>query len=403
MTSGRDAGELGLYGFRNRERGSYTLRTASSRDVRVKRIWDYLGDAGHRVAPLFVPLTSPPSPVRGVMASCFLTPEGEPFTFPRALGAELNQSFGPYHGDIRDFRSDDLDRIWEELHTMGEQHFRIARHVVETKSPEFMMMVEMGPDRFHHAFFAHFDPTHPLHVPGNPFVDAPERYYAFLDAQIGYLLEAVPDECLVMIVSDHGAKAMQGGFCINDWLVQQGLLAHGPAGEVSALRDAGIDWSRTQAWAEGGYYARVFLNVAGREPQGTVPMSEYEAVREGLAARLSQLTRPDGSPFPCRVVKPDQSYRQLRGTAPDLMLYLDDLHYRALGTVGHHGLFQPSNDRGPDGCNHDWEGVFVAAGPGVPRGERVEGASLYDITPTALARFGVQVPGLLGRDLLAES
>jgi predicted AlkP superfamily phosphohydrolase/phosphomutase len=415
MTSGRDAGELGLYGFRNRIKGGYGLRTADSRDVRVKRVWDYLSDAGHRVAPLFVPLTYPPSPVRGVMASCFLTPPGAPFTFPPALGAQLTERFGAYHADVRDFRTDDLARIWDELHAMAVQHVDIARDVLARQSPEFMMMVEMGPDRFHHAFFASFDPAHPLHRPGDPYADAPERYYAFLDAQLGRLLADVPPECTVMIVSDHGAKAMQGGFCINDWLRQQGWLAHGPlpsgagagpdAGApaaVAPLREAGVRWAETRAWAEGGYYARVFLNVEGREPEGRVPRADYERTRDELIEALGRVTRPDGSPFPIRAVKPDRVYREARGEPPDLMLYLDDLNYRALATVGHPALFRQSNDGGPDGCNHDWEGVFVAAGPGVPAGERVEGATLFDVTPTALGRFGLSVPGLLGRDLLAR-
>ena len=45
----------------------------------------------------------------------------------------------------------------------------------------------------------------------------------------------------------------------------------------------------------------------------------------------------------------------------------------------------------------------VAAGPGIPQGLRIEGASLFDVTPTALGRFGLHVDGLAGRDLFAAS
>ena len=384
MTSGRDAGELGLYGFRNRVRGEYGLRTADSRDVRVKRLWDYLGDAGHRVAPLFVPLTYPPTPVRGVMASCFLTPEGAPFTFPPGLGAQLEERHGAYHADVRDFRTD-------------EQHVAMARDVLARQSPEFMMMVEMGPDRFHHAFFSHFDARHPLHQPGSAYADAPERYYAFLDAQLGKLLAEVPPDCTVMIVSDHGAKSMLGGFCINDWLSSTGFLQHAAVSAPTPLRE-----TRMPSSPASSYYARVFLNVAGREPEGVVPPADYERTRDAIIEALGRVKRPNGSAFPVRAVKPNESYRATRGEAPDLMLYLDDLDHRALGTVGHPSLFRQSNDGGPDGCNHDWDGVFVAAGPGIPAGDRVEGASLFDVTPTALGRFGLRVEGLAGRDLFAR-
>jgi predicted AlkP superfamily phosphohydrolase/phosphomutase len=198
---------------------------------------------------------------------------------------------------------------------------------------------------------------------------------------------------------------MQGGFCINDWLRQAGWLAHAPVHDrpPTALHQAGVRWGETRAWSEGGYYARVFLNVEGREPNGVVAARDYERTRDELIDALGRVRRPDGTPFPIRAVKPDESYRETRGEPPDLMLYLDDLDYRALGTVGHPALFRQSNDGGPDGCNHDWDGVFVAAGPGIPEGGHVEGATLFDITPTALGRFGLSVPGLAGRDLFARS
>ena len=116
----------------------------------------------------------------------------------------------------------------------------------------------------------------------------------------------------------------------------------------------------TRAWAEGGYYARVFLNVAGREPEGVVPPADYERTRDAIIEALGRVKRPNGSAFPVRAVKPNESYRATRGEAPDLMLYLDDLDHRALGTVGHPSLFRQSNDGGPDGCNHrlgEWIGI----------------------------------------------
>ena len=169
MVSGRDAGELGLYGFRNRVEGSTALRLASSKDVRVKRLWDWLGENGHSVAPLFVPLTSPPSPVRGHLVSGFMHPGGDaPWSFPRGLENEIESRFGAYQPDVDDFRGDDLDRIHRDIVAMTDQHFEIARYIWNDKEPDFMMMVEIGVDRFHHAFWRHIDPRHPRHDSDNP-------------------------------------------------------------------------------------------------------------------------------------------------------------------------------------------------------------------------------------------
>jgi predicted AlkP superfamily phosphohydrolase/phosphomutase len=401
MVSGRDPGELGLYGFRNRVPGETCLRLADSRDVRVKRAWDWLGEHGYRVAPLFVPLTSPPTPVRGDMISGFMWAGSDaPWCFPRALEREISEKFGPYRADVDDFRGDDLDRIYREIVSMTEQHVRIAEHVWKAKQPDFMMMVEIGVDRFHHAFWQHIDPSHPKHEPDNPWVSLGREYYQMLDGHIGRLCGLVDEQTVVAVVSDHGARAMHGGFCINEWLLRQGLLAlkRPPVGN-GPLDHALVDWGRTTAWAEGGYYGRVFLNVRGREPEGIVPAEEAAAVRARIGAELERARDDQGNAIPVSVRFPEDAYRGTRGFPPDLMVYFDDLRLRAIGSVGAERLVVSENDTGPDGCNHDWDGVFVLSGGPIPRRGYVTDAEIYDLAPTILGVFGIErPPGLLGRD-----
>jgi predicted AlkP superfamily phosphohydrolase/phosphomutase len=401
MVSGRDPGELGLYGFRNRTRGETQLRLAGGEDVRVKRVWDWLGEQGYRVAPLFVPLTSPPTPVRGQMISGFMWPGGDAaWCFPKALEAEIRARFGPYLADVEDFRADDLDRIYRDIVTMTQQHVDIAAHVWKEKEPDFMMMVEIGVDRFHHAFWRHIDPEHPRHEPGNRWEQRGREYYRTLDAHIGRLRALTDDETTVLVVSDHGARAMHGGFRINEWLRQKGyLVLRKPPGAPAPLDHEEINWSRTVAWAEGGYYARIFLNVVGREPNGIVPPSELRHVRAKLRAELEQASDDDGQRVPVSVRIPEEHYRQARGFPPDLMVYFDDLKLRAIGTIGGGHIVVAENDTGPDSCNHDWDGIFVMSGGAAAPLGRVEGAQIYDVTATILSAFGLErPPGIVGRD-----
>lgn len=403
MVSGRDPGELGLYGFRNRVRGQTTLRLASGEDVRVKRVWDWLGEQGYRVASLFVPLTSPPRPVRGVMVSGFMHPGGDvPWGFPRRIEREIESRFGHYLTDVSDFRSDDLGRIYRDIVEMTDQHFEIARWVWKEKAPDFMMMVEIGVDRFHHAFWRHIDPTHPRHEEGNPYEAYGREYYARLDQHVGRLCEVVDDDTVVLIVSDHGARAMHGGFCINQWLIERGYLAlRDEPIAPSPLRHEVVDWTRTRAWAEGGYYARVFLNVAGREPQGVIEPEALAEVREGLRRELESLEDERGTRIPVVVRNPERHYRQARGFPPDLMVYLRDLELRAIGSIGHDALVVAENDTGPDSCNHAWNGIFIASGASARALGKIEGAQIEDIAPTILAAFGIPAPPhLQGRNLL---
>ena len=146
-------------------------------------------------------------------------------------------------------------------------------------------MVEMGHDRIHHGFWKYMDAEHRKHEPGNAFESAIRDYYRHVDGLIGRLLEHADDETLVLVVSDHGAKRLDGGIRVNEWLRREGLLAlQAEPNGVCLPHEVGIDWSRTTAWGDGGYYARIFLNVEGREPEGVVAPADYEAVRDDLVA-----------------------------------------------------------------------------------------------------------------------
>ncbi|MDA0865180.1 MAG: alkaline phosphatase family protein, partial [Cyanobacteria bacterium] len=171
--------------------------------------------------------------------------------------------------------------------------------------------------------------------------------------------------------------------------------------EPMSLDQAAVDWSQTRVWGAGGYYARIFLNVQGREPEGTVAMADYEALRSELTEKLSHLRTPDGEPMPVKVHKPQEIYQKVRGRAPDLIVYFDDLAWRSVGSVGINNLYTVENDTGPDDANHAPFGLMIFHDPKAPKGGQVlEGAQLYDIVPTVLDRYDIPAPkGLRGKVL----
>src|SRR5262249_20124647 len=156
----------------------------------VDRLWDILGQAGKHVIVLGVPQTYPPRPVNGELVGCFLTPDPRKvvYTFPRELKAEIEGLVGAYQVDVQNFRSDARDRILSEIYEMTEQRFSVARHLLATRLWDFFMMVEIGVDRIHHAFWSFLDEAHPKYVPGHRYQDAIREYYHYLDDQIGELL-----------------------------------------------------------------------------------------------------------------------------------------------------------------------------------------------------------------------
>jgi predicted AlkP superfamily phosphohydrolase/phosphomutase len=407
--SGKTPGQLAIYGMRNRKDTTYEgLSIATSLAVKEPQAWDLLGQQGMKSLLIGVPPGYPPKPLEGWRVSCFLTPpSADSFTYPAELGSEVAEILGgeEYIFDIPNFREQGFDHVHDQLYKMTERRFRLASHLVKTKPWDFFMLVEMATDRLHHVFWHHFDPEHPKYQPGNKFETAFQDYYRFLDRHVGELLDALPDDCVVILMSDHGARPMVGGVCFNDWLMREGYLATAePVTEQTPIAKAPIDWSKTVAWGDGGYYGRLFVNMKGREPEGIVEPNDYERLRDELIERLEKMTGPEGEVLGTKVYRPQDVYPEVRGVAPDLIVYFGDLEWRSVGalkagTVA--DVFTYENDTGPDGANHDRNGVFAMAGvPGQSVG-RKEGLRLIDVGPTILKLYGIEPPqGAQGRSLL---
>ena len=339
MLSGKDPGQLGFYGFRNRADYSYdNMLIAAGNAMTTPRVWDIAGQHGKQAIVVGVPQTYPVRPMQGCLISCFLTPPGATrYTWPPDLAAEVNTVLAgeEYEVDVRNFRTDDKTRLLQDIYRMTDKRWRLLKHLMQTKPWDLFLAVEMGVDRIHHGFWAFMDPQHRRYQPGNPFEHAIRDYYIHLDEQIGELLALAGSETVVLVVSDHGGKRMDGGFCINEWLIQQGLLVlEEPPSTLSTLDRCRVDWSRTKVWGSGGYYARVYFNVRGREPQGVIPPEVYEDFRNEMIVRLEATTDPLGRPLGTVALKPQALYHEVKNIPPDLIVYFGDLYWRSVGAVG---------------------------------------------------------------------
>jgi predicted AlkP superfamily phosphohydrolase/phosphomutase len=204
------------------------------------------------------------------------------------------------------------------------------------------------------------------------------------------------------VVSDHGAKTLEGGLCFNEWLIREGYLTlkTRPAG-VTPIDKVEIDWSRTRAWGDGGYYGRLFLNVRGREPQGCIDPTDYERVRSELVAQIEAIEDPEGRRIGSRAYRPEELYREVTGVAPDLIVYFGDLRWRSIGAVGYPSIHTFDNDTGPDEANHAEYGILIYRDPGRRGRGRVEGLRLVDVGPSLLTLYGLPAPsGVVGQSRL---
>jgi predicted AlkP superfamily phosphohydrolase/phosphomutase len=290
------------------------------------------------------------------------------------------------------------DDAWREREAM------MARELARFDGGLFFCLFDT-PDRVQHMLWRFREPDHPANrgrPPDPSFAGAIEDHYRRGDAVVGRALEAVDDQTLLIVLSDHGFGSFQRGVHLNTWLQSQGLLTLKPGSEgLDLLR--GIDWERTRAYGLG--LCGLYLNLRGREAQGTVAPEEAEGLKAAIARGLGGLKDPERGAVAVRSVLPrEELYRgPYAAEAPDLVVNCAG-GYRiswgsSLGGVPAGGLFEDNTKK--------WAGDHIidpALVPGVllmNRPFRGEGARLVDLAPTVLAALGLPpAPAMEGGSLL---
>ncbi len=406
MSTSQDPGSLGIYGFRNRMDYSYEkLGFANSNSIKSYAMWDHLAREGKKSIVIGVPPNFPPRRINGISVGCFLTPDTkkDDFTYPSNIKAKITELVGEYPVDVKNFRTDRKDWLRDEIFAMSRKQWQVVKWMLTEQEWDYFQYVDIGLDRVHHGFWNYFDKQHVQYEPGNPYENVIPDYYLWLDEQIGNVIELLDSETVLLLVSDHGAQRLDGGIAVNQWLINEGLLVldEYPT-EVTPFNKLKVNWAKTKVWSEGGYYARVFFNVQGREPQGVIPAAEYDAFQNQIKAKFEAMLNDKGKPLNSLVFKPKEIYHTVRNVAPDLIVHFGGLDWRSIGTVGYPNIYVQENDTGPDGCNHAQYGMFVLAAPNCPINGEYEGAKLLDIAPTLLDLAGYEIPeSMQGRSLVA--
>jgi len=406
MATGLDPGSLGVYSSRNRTDHSYTsLAAVSSLAITAPAVWDHLAREGKKSITVGVPPGYPPRALNGVSVGCFLTPDTDQsiFTHPREVSAEIRALVGPYPVDVRDFDPTNKSRLRDQILTLSRTQFRVVRHLMANRPWDYFQFVDIGLARVHRGFWKDHDPHHPCHEPDSPFQSVIHDYYRHLDGEIGQTLELRGDDTIVLVVSEHGTQRLHGGFCVNEWLMREGLLVlHSRPREVTPLARLDVDWAKTKVWSEAGPYAQLFLNVKGREPSGVIDPADYESFRDEVKARIEAATDPAGNPLGTLVYKPEEIDRQVKNVAPDLIALFGGLSWCSIDGVGYNGVHVLDSNPEPGACNPAQFGAFILASSNNPLQGELQAVHSLDMTPTLLELAGSEIPSsMLGRSLVS--
>ena len=250
-------------------------------------------------------------------------------------------------------------------------------------------------DRLQHMFFRHLDARHPANRGrDSKHRDAIKTLYQQMDDLVGRTMAKVDDDTVLIVMSDHGFKPFRRSVNLNSWLYTHGFLALKNGGPTGADMFQGVDWSKTTAYAVG--FGGIYLNLAGREAQGTVtPGAEAARVKRQISDGLRALYDEAEQTHPVReVYDATEVYSgPYVGDAPDLIV-----GFRPGHRAGWLSVTGGVSDQEIEDNVRPWSGDHNFNPPDVPgmffcnRKIATPTPSIMDIGPTVLDLFGVPVP-----------
>ncbi len=323
-------------------------------------------------------------------------PTGGDFAAPAGTAEELAAAVGPFlQNPGRDALGVFDDDTYLEL--LDLHHLRIGEYAVHlgtTRDWDVLFVETHASDYAGHFFLAQADP-----ISGASAATMArcrhglERTYASIDLMVGKVLELADDDTVVALVSDHGGTPNQHTpVDINAVLERAGFIAYTTD---PATGEQSLDLSRTTALGIG--LVHVFINLAGREPDGTVPAAEYAATQQRIIAALHAYTDPTTGehPFTLAVTRADAEMLNLWGD-----LVGDVVYALKPGYDGAHGKQLPSVSFGIGGQHS----TFILAGAGVREGVALQRqVRSVDVIPTIAYLLGLPMPAQVEGGVIYEA
>ena len=369
LTTGTNPGKTGVYGFQDRDIGSYDTYVPMGRDVQSERLWDTVTQDGGDATVMNVPVTFPPSTTLQRQVSGFLSPSIE----DAASDDETRQTLEgfDYHIDTNAKlgHNDDKSEFIENAHETLEARHRAFQHYIEEDDWDLFFGVFMTSDRVNHFLFRDYEED-------GEYAEEFFEFYRTLDDYIGQIHDALDDDTTLIVASDHGFTSLDYEVNCNQWLADEGWLEY-DTDDHESLEDVGD--ARAYSLIPGRFY----INLEGREPGGVVAEEDYEAVREELIDDLESFTAPDGRNVCRRIVKGEEVFSgDWTDIAPDLVVIPNDGFDLKSGFKEKDEVFGD----GPRNGMHKFDNSLLYVSNDDVQFDDV---NLYDVAPTILELLDV--------------
>lgn len=326
---------------------------------------------------------------------------------PDAYSARLADRYGLYKtvGWAYDTKALQQDEQTDDMFLRDERqtvdfYERLVLDELAAGSFDLLIAGWTFTDRVAHMFWRFRDPKHPLYSAdgAQQYGRAIEDTYARMDQIVGRAMEKLVPDDLFIVMSDHGFKSFRRAFSVNTWLVRNGYLAvKGQTDPAAAFTDEkflqGFDWPNSRAYGLG--LGSIYLNLAGREGQGTVTPEQAPALVAEIKQKLLEVVDPetDEKVFAAVYLKSETYKGAAQADAPDIQLgYADGYQTEKSSAAGAapEYVISPNADK----WSAEHAASDVATTPGIIFANKplAPNPALLDLGVTALKKLGVSPP-----------
>jgi len=335
-----------------------------------------------------------------------------PADYSSDLAAKIG---GPFHTqgipeDTKALSNGVLDNkeFLQQAHVVLQERLALYDLELERFADGLLFFYFSSSDQLSHMFWRTMDPRHPAYhaEKDDGYQNVIRDTYAALDKVLGKALEKVDDKTTIMVMSDHGFSPFYHSFHLSSWLRQEGYVELKDPQNPDLAYLQNINWFGTKAYTAG--INGLYLNLAGREANGTVSPADADELLAEIKEKLLQLRDPaTGEPIIGNVYKSAEVFHgDELANAPDLVI---GYHrgYRgswqtALGAFPEGPLIVPNKDAwGGDHCmcTEEVPGVLFAN-----RKIAKADAALLDLPVTVLDLFGLSRPAQMkGRNVFTNA
>lgn len=254
------------------------------------------------------------------------------FTQPGDLSQELIQNFGPYieYTGTSAFERGwiDPDTVLENAEYKGIWMAKVAKYMFDTYNCNLLYCHWHFLDHIQHLCWNTIEPMSGSFSHKESGENVIVAAYKIADRIVGEFLSNGLENVAYIIISDHGIIPYHKEVSINNVLAREGLIDCRPGPEKPI-----VNWAKTKAYVP-TQANQVYINLKGRDPQGTVKPSEYKQIQEEVIHILKNLRDPEnGNPIVSIALRGEDAavLGQWGGRAPDVFFLLREGYSGILG------------------------------------------------------------------------